>query len=95
MKLVGRRVPKFAYPLLIRFPRDFLSPFATLYVTNGFLGAIHMKHLTNSRKMMAVLGAGLLVTAASSTAFAMQTREKNDHGGNHNGNGNHGSGNHG
>ena len=54
-----------------------------------------MKRLTNSQKMMAVLGAGLLVTAASSTAFAMQTREKNDHGGNHNGNGNHGSGNHG
>jgi hypothetical protein len=37
-----------------------------------------MKRLTNSKKLLAALGAGLLVTAASGTAFAMQTREAHD-----------------
>ena len=45
-----------------------------------------MKRLTNSKKMLTVLGAGLLVSAASGTAFAMQTRN-----GNANGNTEHGS----
>jgi hypothetical protein len=37
-----------------------------------------MKHLSGSKKVLAVLGAGLLVVVASGTAFARQAREAHD-----------------
>lgn len=37
-----------------------------------------MKHLSSSKKILAVLGAGWLVAVASGTAFAMQAREAHE-----------------